>query len=429
MPLEYQELRLVLLSQVTDQDGNEISNEDEYILKEDSFFRNVWGNKGNDTIQGNSFDNVLNGDADADSLIGGAGNDTYRVDHIDDKTVELVGEGIDTVISNIGWTLGANVENLILDESGSPDFEGFGNELANIIVGNSGNNYLKGLAGDDTLDGRLGADAMEGGIGNDVYVVDSIGDIVTELAGEGVDTVMTSVTYTLADKPDVENVTLMGTAAIDATGNAGNNVLRGNAGVNVLTGGDGNDTYYIQNAGDQVVETSTGGTADRVNTTVSHTLANFVENLYASGSSSLTLTGNTLNNVVYGNAGANKINGDLGIDVLKGGAGKDTFTFNTKPSSSNYDKIVDFSVTDDAIRLDNSIFTKLGSGTEAGPKKLSSSFFTIGSAAKDSNDYLIYNNTKGALYYDADGSGSGKAVLVATLSKNLKMTNSDFYVI
>ena len=93
------------------------------------------------------------------------------------------------------------------------------------------------------------------------------------------------------------------------------------------------------------------------------------------------------------------------------------------------DKVVDFSVRDDTVWLDNAIFKKLGSGSEASPKKLSSSYFNIGSKAEDRNDYLIYNNKNGYLYYDADGSGSGKAVLIATLSKNLKMTSSDFYVI
>jgi serralysin len=93
------------------------------------------------------------------------------------------------------------------------------------------------------------------------------------------------------------------------------------------------------------------------------------------------------------------------------------------------DKVVDFRVKDDTVWLDNAIFKKLGSGSEASPKKLSGNFFNIGTKADDRNDYLIYNNKNGFLYYDADGSGSGKAVLIATLSKNLKMTTNDFFVI
>jgi Ca2+-binding RTX toxin-like protein len=229
----------------------------------------------------------------------------------------------------------------------------------------------------------------------------------------------------------------MGTMAADATGNDGNNVLRGNAGANVLTGGLGDDTYHV-GAGDQVVETSAGGTADQVFTDVSYTLADFVENLHASGSGSISLTGNSLGNRIYGNGGANAINGGagndflyggLGKDALTGGTGRDAFVFDTKPSSGNVDKVIGFSVRDDSVWLDNAIFKKLGSGSEAAPKKLNGSFFVTGTKAKDKNDYLVYDKTKGYLYYDADGSGSGKAVLIATLSKNLKMTFADFYVI
>jgi len=195
-----------------------------------------------------------------------------------------------------------------------------------------------------------------------------------------------------------------------------------------MEGGVGNDIYYVDNAGDQVVEASTGGT-DSVYAGVSHSLAAHVENLFTFGSGSISLTGNTLANTITGNSGANKINGGLGNDVLRGGAGKDIFILNTKASSSNVDKVLDFSVKDDTFRLDNAIFKKLGSGSAGSPKKLSSKFFVTGSKAKDKNDYLVYNKNTGALSYDADGSGSGKAVLIATLSKNLKLTTSDFYVI
>jgi serralysin len=288
---------------------------------------------------------------------------------------------------------------------------------------------------------------MDGGIGNDTYVVDSLDDVVveSELENQGIDTVRSSVNFSAETSPYLENITLTGTAAINATGNGlnntligntaanqllgngGNDILNGGVGADTMDGGAGNDAYYVDNAGDRVVELSTGGT-DWVYATVSHTLANYVENLYASGSSSINLVGNTLANTIYGNSGGNKINGGDGKDVLKGGAGRDTFYLTSKLSSNNVDKILDFSVADDSFRLDNAVFKKLGSGTDSSPKKLSSSFFTIGTKAQDSNDYLIYNNKTGYLYYDADGSGSGKAVLIATLSKNLKMTYSDFYV-
>jgi len=96
--------------------------------------------------------------------------------------------------------------------------------------------------------------------------------------------------------------------------------------------------------------------------------------------------------------------------------------FKTKLSAKTADKIVDFNVKDDTIQLENAIFRKLG-------KKMSKSFFTVGSKAKDTNDYIVYDNKKGILSYDADGSGKAKAVVFATLSKNLKMTSADFLVI
>ncbi len=122
--------------------------------------------------------------------------------------------------------------------------------------------------------------------------------------------------------------------------------------------------------------------------------------------------------------------GGLGNDVLTGGAGRDVFVFDTKPhSSTNRDKIADFSVRDDGIWLDNAVVTKLGAGSESRPVQLKSGFFVKGDKAKDANDYVLYDPSKGVLFYDADGSGRGKAVEIATLSKNLSLTYKDFLVI
>ena len=142
------------------------------------------------------------------------------------------------------------------------------------------------------------------------------------------------------------------------------------------------------------------------------------------------LRGNNGNDRLYGLDGADKLYGGTGKDTLFGGAGKDTFVFNTKLNkTTNYDKVVDYNVTDDTIWLDNSVFKKLGKGSESIPKKMSKSFFTIGDKAKDSNDYIIYNKDKGILYYDADGSGTGAAVQFAAINKKLKMTYNDFFVV
>ncbi|WP_201834881.1 calcium-binding protein [Microvirga zambiensis] len=134
---------------------------------------------------------------------------------------------------------------------------------------------------------------------------------------------------------------------------------------------------------------------------------------------------------LFGDSGNDVIRGEKGKDVLKGGSGRDAFVFDTKPNkSSNLDKILDFKVADDSIWLDNVVFTKLGkSGTEKKPAQLLKDFFVVGPKAKDKDDYIVYDKAKGVLYYDADGSGKGKAVEIAALSKKLAMTYKDFFVI
>ena len=84
---------------------------------------------------------------------------------------------------------------------------------------------------------------------------------------------------------------------------------------------------------------------------------------------------------------------------------------------------------DDRFFLDNAVFTKLGKGSESKPAQLKKSFFTIGEQAKDKNDYILYDKGTGALSYDADGSGSGKAMEFARISKGLSLIHKDFFVI
>jgi Ca2+-binding RTX toxin-like protein len=249
---------------------------------------------------GNAGNNILTGNSAANVLTGGAGNDTYVVG-LGDTVVEQTGGGTDTVQSSRSWTLNSNVENLTL--TGNEAIEGTGNALDNIIVGNGADNILNGMQG---------RDRMTGGQGNDTYVVDNVGDVVTENSNEGLDTVLGSISYTLG--ANVENLTLTGTGAINGTGNSLNNVLVGNSGANRLTGGAGNDLYVI-GSGDTVVESSGGG-IDTVQSSVTHTLAANVENLTLTGALAINGTGNNLNNLLTGNNAAN---------VLTGGAGNDTY--------------------------------------------------------------------------------------------------------
>ncbi|SHJ99494.1 calcium-binding protein, partial [Propionispora hippei] len=196
------------------------------------------GNTLNNVLAGNNGNNILDGSTGMDTLIGGLGNDTYIVDNIGDVVIENTNEGADTVQASIIYTLGANIENLIL--SSSANLNGTGNALDNLITGNSGSNLLTGGAGNDTLDGGSGADLLYGSTGNDTYIVDNAGDVVTENANEGTDTVQSIITYILGS--NVENLILSSSANLNGTGNALDNLIAGNSGNNILTGGAGNDT-------------------------------------------------------------------------------------------------------------------------------------------------------------------------------------------
>ena len=281
---------------------------------------NGTGNALVNVITGNSGANVLDGGAGADQLTGGVGDDSYVVDNSGDAITENAAEGYDTVLSTVTWTLGANLEALTL--TGSNNINGTGNDLANTLTGNAGNNVL---------DGGLGADQLAGGSGNDSYVVDNAGDLVTENPGEGSDTVLASLSLTLVD--NVENLTLTGSANLNGSGNALDNVITGNSGSNTLdggagadrlVGGAGNDSYLVDNSGDTVVE-SAGGGIDTVTAGISYGLADNVDNLVLSGTADLDGTGNDLNNQLTGNAGNNVLDGDAGDDRLTGGAGDDSY--------------------------------------------------------------------------------------------------------
>ena len=286
---------------------------------------NGTGNALANSLTGNDAANSLDGGDGADTLIGSLGNDSYTVDNSGDVVTETssLATEIDSVNSSVSFSLDDNIENLTL--TGSAAINGTGNELANSLTGNAGANSLEGGAGADTL---------IGGLGNDSYTVDNKRDVVTEtssLATE-IDSVNSSITYTLGD--NLENLTLTGSEAIKGTGNALANSLTGNAadnsldggvGADTLIGGLGNDSYTVDNIGDVVIETSAKGKEiDSVNSLVTYTLSDYVENLTLTGTAAINGKGNALDNTLLGNSAANTLNGAAGDDSLDGGAGADT---------------------------------------------------------------------------------------------------------
>jgi Ca2+-binding RTX toxin-like protein len=290
----------------------------------------LWGMDGDDALFGGVGNDLLVGGDGADQMEGGEGNDSYEVDNVLDVIVELAGEGVDTVDASIDYTLATELENLTL--TGTQAFQGTGNEKRNVLVGSTAANTLIGLGGNDLLDGGQGADTLIGGTDDDTYIVDNANDLVTELAGEGVDTIQSRINYTLG--ANVENLTLIGIAAINGTGNSADNVLAGNDAANTLDGGlgadtmrggKGNDTYVVESAGDQIVENADEGyDTIIVNGLLSYVLGANIEALTL-GAGTVNGTGNALNNTLRGNAANNQLDGGAGADVMFGGAGDDIY--------------------------------------------------------------------------------------------------------
>ncbi|WP_439817202.1 beta strand repeat-containing protein [Zavarzinia sp. CC-PAN008] len=322
---------------------------------------NATGNSFANTLTGTAGNNVLDGAAGADLMIGGSGNDTYVVDNAGDRIIEVANGGVDQVRTTASTTLGSGAEVEVITLLGGGNLNVTGSNTANTIVGNGGANVLLGLAGadlilgnggndtldggadadtlfghagNDTLVGGTGVDTMFGGSGNDVYQVDNPADLVGEAANGGIDTVRASASFSLANKAQVEHIVLLGSANLNATGNAlansltgntGNNVLDGGTGADVMAGGLGSDSYIVDSAGDRVVEAANGGT-DGISTTLSYTLAGLqVENLKLLGTGNLNATGNSFANILTGNAGNKVLNGMAGTDRMFGGKGDDTY--------------------------------------------------------------------------------------------------------
>ena len=276
------------------------------------------GNSLVNTLYGNTGNNILDGDAGADSMFGGTGNDLYYVDNGGDGIAENANEGNDTVFSTASLRLAANVETLVLQ--GAAHLQGAGNSLVNTLYGNTGNNIL---------DGDARADTMFGGVGNDTYYVDNAGDLAIENANEGNDTVFSTANLRLS--ANVETLVLQGTAHLQGAGNSlantlygntGNNILDGDAGADTMFGGAGNDTYYVDNAGDLAIENANEGN-DTVFSTADLRLSANVETLVLQGTAHLQGAGNSLANTLYGNTGNNILDGDAGADTMFGGAGNE----------------------------------------------------------------------------------------------------------
>ena len=364
------------------------------------------GNVGNDTLVGGEGGDFLRGGAGVDTLIGGLHDDWYVVDRSDDVVIELDGEGVDSVQASSDFVLPFAVENgYVSTDQGSTLT---GNVLDNRLEGQLGGDTLIGGGGNDVLDGRWGADAMLGGVGDDRYYVDNVGDVVVELAGEGVDTVTVTIDYVLG--ANVENGIVVNGVNARLTGNDldndlsagwdGRQIFDGGAGIDRMTGGWNDDIYYVDRAGDIVVELWDGG-IDTVFASSNYTLAANVEIGIVNATGNRTMTGNGLANRLTGNVGNDTLNGGGGGDTLTGGAGADRFKFSSVADTAwnTYDWIKDLEAADiiDLSAIDAN--TTLA-GDQAFVKV--SSFTGVAGQVR-----LIYSSASGDTWVQGDVNGDG----------------------
>lgn len=256
----------------------------------------------------------------------------------------------------------------------------------------------------------------------------------------------TGLTY-YSTNTQILNNTIYSDGAIDARygiREESTNTLAGDTGIrlfgNVITGMDSGAIFTLRQAWIGSAKSNsfkgTGQDEDLSGRSGNDTVRGMGGNDYVFGDGGNDkLYGDSGKDYVFGGNGHDSLSGGSSNDVLSGDAGRDTFIFNTRLGSStsdrkvNFDMIVNYSVRDDSIWLDNAIFRKLGSGSSANPTKLDAEFFNAGNRSKDQNDYVLYNKKTGVLSYDSDGSGSRKPVEFAQLKKGLALSHNDLFVV
>ena len=337
-------------------------------------------------ITGKSHDILFTGNSGNVAIVAGV-HDLQFWDQLGSFTYDAALTAVDrlsitqdaTVITKAAsFAIDASTDNLTF--SGTGNFTGIGNALANVITGGAGN---------DTLIGNGGADTLIGGLGNDRYLVDNALQTITDSGGT--DTVESRVSWTL--QAGLENLTYTGSGGAVLTGNgsnntinggAGNDILNGGLGADILAGGLGDDLYYVNNPTQRVFDT---GGIDTVIADRSYVLGTTIENLTLSGINSGNLGGNALANVLRGNGGANIIDGGSGADTLYGGGGNDTYSVdNAGDRVIEVENGIDLGGID-AVRTVLSAYA-LGSGVE--------NLLYLGAAAFTGSGNALDNSLSGA---------------------------------
>ncbi|KQT77982.1 hypothetical protein ASG59_11805 [Methylobacterium sp. Leaf466] len=369
---------------------------------------NLYGGGGDDTLIGGDGNDTVDGGLGADVLSGGQGDDTYGVNSLLDVIDENRfggGSGRDRIISAIDINIEALTDIEELQLFGSARV-GEGNHLANLIIGTTFNDTLRGRAGIDTIKGGVGADMLEGeadaddlqgeagndtlvggagndsmagGLESDTYIVADAGDVVSELVGQGTDTVHTSVNYVLTAGSEVESIETINAAAttpLELGGNAFAQRLTANVGDNVLEGYAGADTLDGGSAGFDIASYEHASAAISFNLTTGAktgdaggdifiaidafrgTAVTSVGDSMTGGGAGDNFNGLAGNDSLLGLGGADTLFGGLGNDTLDGGLGDDILGGGTGDDTYRVDSLLD--VVDD----DRTAYTNGGGGRD-----------------------------------------------------------------
>jgi serralysin len=400
----------------------------------------VFGDDGNDTLHGENSTHL--------SLLSGGNGDDVLISGSEGQLTG--GAGADSFVFNapkfspVITDFETGTDKIHLDARNMTALGSTGNYTANdprffAAAGATGGHDADDRVVYDTSTGRLWYDADGNGAGAAQLIA------TVNNAGVAASLVATDVAVDNGSAPPPSGMTINGTAGNDSlvggpgndtiNGFAGNDTIDGGAGADSMVGGPGDDLYFVDNAGDQVVELQNEG-IDEVRSSVDYALSAFVNNLTLIGSA-VSGTGNAIDNVITGNAlnntlsgldGNDTLNGGAGNDTLTGGLGNDSFIFNQTPGAANADQITDFTSGTDKIRLDGSVMTQIGASGNfaAGDAR----FFAAAGATggHDADDRVVFNTTTGQLFYDADGNGAGSAQLIATLQSGAALAATDIAV-
>lgn len=340
------------------------------------------GTTGADKLTGSDKDDLFLGHGGNDIIVGGAGIDTVSfadaaggvyVTLATTKPTDTVSAGT-VVLKEIENAIGSRFNDTLYGSKGDNRLDGAGGN--DHLIGGEGKDTLFGGDGHDTLDGGAGDDRLDGGAGNDKLYGGTGRDIL--LGGDGDD------------------------------------VLDGGAQGDRMIGGVGSDIYYVDSVSDHILENFYDAGIDKVYSRIDFTLNMDLERLtLVEGAGNLKGTGSSGNNVIVGNSGRNVLSGGGGVDLVTGGAGADTFLFDQRPSATSRMAITDFTPGEDKIALLLGAFDDGFHGAHAGA--VPAVEFGYGTRAATPVQSLVYDHATGNLWYDADGSGGGKAIRIATL--------------